>query len=86
MNAGRELALMRKPKKLSCAVCDTAFEAVGAKARYCSNKCRQAAAYRRRTKNATEINCKRCGVPILTEDRRIKYCSEGCKLVRRVFQ
>lgn len=84
-NAGRELAKLRKSRELNCLVCQKPFSSV-AQAKYCCNQCKQSAAYARRPKPPVNVNCKRCGVEICTEDKRIKYCSDECRVLFRIFK
>ena len=76
----------RKKRKVTCAVCSTEFEALDVKAKFCSNRCKQADRYARRKKPVLDVKCKRCGVDICTEDRRIKYCSDDCRTLARLFK
>lgn len=76
----------RKKRKVTCAVCGTEFEALDVKAKFCSNRCKQADRYARRKKPVLDVKCKRCGVDICTEDRRIKYCSDDCRTLARLFK
>ena len=76
----------RKKRKVTCAVCSTEFEALDVKAKFCSNRCKQADRYARRKKPVLDVKCKRCGVEICTEDRRVKYCSDDCRTLARLFK
>ena len=62
------------------------FEALDVKAKFCGNRCKQADRYARRKKPVLDVKCKRCGVDICTEDRRIKYCSDDCRTLARLFK
>ena len=85
MNPGAELAACRKPRKVSCAICATEFEAVDSKAKYCSNRCKQIDRNARKPKAVHEIPCRRCGVQILTDDKRLRYCSEDCRMLQKLL-
>lgn len=76
----------RKKRTVTCAVCSTEFEALDVKAKFCSNRCKQADRYAKRKKPVLDVKCKRCGVEICTEDRRIKYCSDDCRTLARLFK
>lgn len=78
LNPGQLLAGMKKAKTYNCIVCSAEFTAVDKRALYCSNKCKQAAKYRRKIKEPILQTCKRCGTEMLTADRRFKYCSDTC--------
>lgn len=47
---GAALAALRKPRTVTCAWCGAIFQAIDSKARFCSNRCRQADKYRRQKK------------------------------------
>lgn len=83
---GAELRKYRKSRTVTCRVCTKKFEAVDVKAMYCSNACRQKAAYRRHRKIDLDISCERCGAPMITDDRRVKYCSNECRIMGRLFK
>lgn len=85
LNPAQQLAAMRKAREVTCSVCESKFQAVDSKARYCSNKCKQAAKYARKPRQAVELNCRRCGIPIITDDRRFKYCSSECRSMHKLF-
>lgn len=75
----------RQLKDFTCTVCGTGFTALDPRAKYCSNKCKQAAKYQRKPREGVEIQCRRCGVTVLTEDRRVKYCSDECRTMLNLF-
>lgn len=85
LNAAQQLAAMRKAREVTCSVCESKFQAVDGKAKYCSNKCKQAAKYARKPKQAVEISCRRCGAAVVTDDRRVRYCSNECKSMHKLF-
>ena len=47
MTPAAALRAMRPVKSYTCAVCGAGFTASDARAKYCSNRCRQAAKYQR---------------------------------------
>jgi len=47
---GAALRALRKKYTIACAVCGAKREASDARAKYCSNRCKQAAKYRRMKK------------------------------------
>lgn len=47
MNPGEALQAMRKTRVVACANCGATFTAKDPRARFCSNRCRQADKYRR---------------------------------------
>lgn len=85
LNPAQQLAAMRKVREVTCSVCESKFQAVDGKAKYCSNKCRQAAKYARKPKQVIEVSCRRCGAAVVTDDRRVKYCSNECKSMHKLF-
>jgi hypothetical protein len=46
-NPGRELQALRQPRAVICAECGASFTAVDPRAKFCSNRCRQADKYAR---------------------------------------
>ena len=53
MSAGRELAMMRPIRELSCSHCSKPFTARDTRAKFCSASCR-VMAYKRRKRQATQ--------------------------------
>ena len=61
---GAELRKFRKEREIRCAVCTELFTAVDARAKYCSNKCRQRAKYQRIKGPDPDVMCARCGADV----------------------
>jgi len=51
MNPGAELRALRPIKTYTCRQCGQAFTAIGARATYCSNACRQKVKYAKKIKH-----------------------------------
>jgi len=69
-----------------CKQCETSFEAAHPTATYCSNKCRQAAKYKRKRDVFFTVKCRQCAVELFTNDRRLKYCSIECRAIAKIIR
>ncbi len=72
--------------KMMCAVCSEEFIAMRSDAMYCSNKCKQRKKYADKRQSYFSKPCRRCGIEIFTNDKRVLYCSVECRVISRIIR